>query len=148
MKGDNIMLNKEKYAKEITEIACNGDCIGMMNGILYPCNTIKSCKHCDFYDIETKILCTENIKKWANLEYKEREIDWNKVPIDTPIYVWDNYEDKIDKRKRYFAEYDTNNDKIMAFTEGQTSWTSDQNITVWDNAEIKEGIDCSEWYKD
>ena len=148
MKGDNIMLNKEKYAKEIAEIACNGDCIGMMNGILYPCNTIKSCKHCDFYDIETKILCTENIKKWANSEYKEREIDWNKVPIDTPIYVWDNYEDKIDKRKRYFAEYDTNNDKIYAFTEGQTSWTSDQNIMVWDNAEIKEGIDCSQWYKD
>ena len=121
MKGDNIMLNKEKYAKEIAEIACNGDCIGMMNGILYPCNTIKSCKHCDFYDIETKILCTENIKKWANSECKEREIDWNKVPIDTPIYVWANYEDKIYKRKRYFAEYDTNNDKIIAFIEGQTS---------------------------
>ena len=77
------MLNKEKYAKEILDIACNGDSIGMMNGILYPCNTIKSCKHCDFYDIETKILCTENIKDWANSEYKEREIDWNKVPIDT-----------------------------------------------------------------
>ena len=140
------MLNKEKYAKEIAEIACNGDCIGMMNGILYPCDTIKSCKYCDFYDIETK--CTENIKKWANSEYKEREIDWNKVPVDTPIYVWDDNEDKIYKKKRYFAEYDTNNDKIIAFTEGQTSWSSDQNITVWDNAEIKEGIDCSQWYKD
>ena len=41
-----------------------------------------------------------------------------------------------------------NNDKIIAFTEGQTSWTSDQNIMVLDNAEIKEGVDCSEWYKD
>ena len=115
MKGDNIMLNKEKYAKEIAEIACNGDCIGMMNGILYPCNTIKSCKHCDFYDIETKILCTENIKKWANSEYKEREIDWNKVPVDTPIYVWDNGA----TYKRYFAGYDKKYNMIIAFDNGE-----------------------------
>ena len=143
MKGDNIMLNKEKYAKEIAEIACNGDCIGMMNGILYPCNTIKSCKHCDFYDIETKILCTENIKKWANSEYKEREIDWNKVPVDTPIYVWDNGA----TYKRYFAGYDKKYNMIIAFDNGGTSWSS-VTTTKWDNAKIKEGVDCSEWYKD
>lgn len=141
------MLNKEKYAKEIAEIACNGDCIGMMNGILYPCNTIKSCKYCDFYDIETQILCTENIKKWANSEYKEREIDWNKVPIDTPIYVWDdNYNDKI---PRHFARY--RNNTIVAFDSGLTSWTTMDNkydVSYWKNAEIKEGIDCSQWYKD
>ena len=143
MKGDNIMLNKEKYAKEIAEIACNGDCIGMMNGILYPCNTIKSCKHCDFYDIETKILCTENIKKWANSEYKEREIDWDKVPVDTPIYVWDNGA----TYKRHFAGYNKVNNMIIAFDNGGTSWSS-VTATKWDNAKIKEGIDCSEWYKD
>ena len=143
MKGDNIMLNKEKYAKEIAEIACNGDCIGMMNGILYPCNTIKSCKHCDFYDIETKILCTENIKKWANSEYKEREIDWDKVPVDTPIYVWDNGA----TYKRYFAGYDKTYNMIIAFDNGGTSWSS-ITATKWNNAKIKEGIDCSKWYKD
>ena len=137
------MLNKEKYAKEIAEIACNGDCIGMMNGILYPCNTIKSCKHCDFYDIETKILCTENIKKWANSEYKEREIDWDKVPVDTPIYVWDNGA----TYKRHFAGYNKVNNMIIAFDNGGTSWSS-VTATKWDNAKIKEGIDCSEWYKD
>ena len=141
-----MMLNKEKYAKEIIDIACNGDSVGMRNGILCSCDTINNCKHCDFYN--EGILCEEVIKEWANSECKEPEIDWDKVPIDTPIYVWDNYEDKIYKKKRYFAEYDTNNDKIIAFTEGQTSWTSDQNIMVWDNAEIKEGIDCSQWYKD
>ena len=144
MKGDNIMLNKEKYAKEIIDISCDGYGIAKQNGHLQPCE-YTDCSKCDF---NTTFCCPEEIRKWANSEYKEREIDWNKVPVDTPIYVWDNYEDKIYKRKRYFAEYDTNNDKIIAFTEGQTSWTSDQNIMVWDNAEIKEGIDCSEWYKD
>ena len=139
------MLNKEKYAKKIAEIACNGDCMGMMNGILYPCGTIKSCKYCDFYDIETKILCTENIKKWANSEYKEREIDWNKVPIDTPIYVWD---EGGDIWNRYFAGYDKERNRIRAFDNGCTSWTGGTSVTNWDNAEIKEGIDCSQWYKD
>ena len=138
------MLNKEKYAKEIIDISCDGYGIAKQNGHLQPCR-YTACSKCDF---NTTLCCPEEMRKWANSEYKEREIDWNKVPVDTPIYVWDNYEDKIYKRKRYFAEYDTNNDKIMAFTEGQTSWSSDQNITVWDNAEIKEGIDCRQWYKD
>ena len=138
------MLNKEKYAKEIIDISCDGYGIAKQNGHLQPCR-YTACSKCDF---NTTLCCPEEMRKWANSEYKEREIDWSKVPVDTPIYVWDNYEDKIYKRKRYFAEYDTNNDKIIAFTEGQTSWTSDQNIMVWDNAEIKEGIDCSEWYKD
>ena len=137
------MLNKEKYAKEILDIACNGESIGMMNGILYPCNTIKSCKHCDFYDIETKILCTENIKKWANSEYKEREIDWSKVPVDTPIYVWNSDSNTY---KRHFAGYA--NDKIIAFTDGATSWSNDGYKAEWNHAQIKEGVDCSEWYKD
>lgn len=143
------MLNKEKYANKIVEIACNGDVIGMLNGILCPCGTIKRCKQCDFYDKEHGMLCAETIRNWANSEYKEREIDWNKVPVDTPIYVWNNDEDKIIyKVKRHFAKYDTNNDKIIAFADGQTSWSSGQDVTVWDNAEIKEGIDCSQWYKD
>lgn len=140
------MLNKEKYAKEIIEIACNGDPVGMRNGILCSCHSIDDCDFCDFYDDKTT--CEKVIKEWANSEYKEHEIDWNKVPVDTPVYVWDNDENKIYKKKRYFAKYDTNNDKIIAFTEGQTSWSSDLNTMVWDNAEIKEGVDCSEWYKD
>ena len=140
------MLNKEKYAKEILDIVCqDGTIPAVVNNVPIRCTDVSYCHDCKFYYNDD---CINAFIKWANSEYKEHKIDWNKVPVDTPIYVWDNYEDKIYKRKRYFAEYDTNNDKIIAFTEGQTSWTSDQNIMVWDNAEIKEGIDCSEWYKD
>ena len=135
------MLNKEKYAKEILDIACNGDSVGMRNGILCSCDTINNCKHCDFYNEE--ILCEEVIKEWANSEYKEREIDWNKVPVDTPIYVWDDGR----TYKRHFAGYDKINNMIIAFDNGGTSWSS-VTTTKWDNAKIKEGVDCSEWYKD
>ena len=84
--------------------------------------------------------------KWVNSEYKEPEIDWNKVPVDTPIYVWDNC-DNGSTYKRYFAGYDKINNMIIAFDNGGTSWSS-VTTTEWDNAKIKEGIDCSEWYKD
>lgn len=36
---------------------------------------------------------------------------------------------------------------IFAFDNGGTSWSS-AITTKWDNAKIKEGVDCSEWYKD
>ena len=140
------MLNKEKYAKEILDIACNVDSVGMRNGILCSCDTINNCKHCDFYNEGT--LCEEVIKEWANSECKEREIDWNKVPVDTCILITDSYGYTL---KRHFAKYD--NKKIYAYPDGTTSWSfiQDSNqLIVWDekNVQIKEGVDCSEWYKD
>ena len=142
MKGDNIMLNKEKYAKEIIDISCDGYGIAKQNGHLQPCR-YTACSKCDF---NTTLCCPEEMRKWANSEYKEREIDWNKVPVDTPIYVWDNNDSKT--YKRYFAGYDKINNMIIAFDNGGTSWSSGATTTRWIHAKIKEGVDCSEWYKD
>ena len=141
MKGDNIMLNKEKYAKEIIDISCNGYGVAKQNGHLQPCR-YTACSKCDF---NITLCCPEEIRKWANSEYKEPEIDWNKVPVDTPIYVWDNNDNRT--YKRHFAGYNKLNNMIIAFDNGGTSWSS-VTTTKWDNAKIKEGIDCSEWYKD
>ena len=141
MKGDNIMLNKEKYAKEIIDISCDGYGIAKQNGHLQPCR-YTACSKCDF---NTTLGCPEEMRKWANSEYKEREIDWSKVPVDTPIYVWDNNDNRT--YKRHFAGYNKVNNMIIAFDDGGTSWSS-VTTTKWDNAKIKEGIDCSEWYKD
>lgn len=135
------MLNKEKYAKEIIDIICSGHSIGKQNGHLCSCANVK-CYDCEFNEYNTH--CSEEFAKWANSEYKEPEIDWNKVPVDTPIYVWDNNDNRT--YKRHFAGYA--NDKIIAFTDGATSWSNDGYKTEWDNAKIKEGVDCSEWYKD
>ena len=135
------MLNKEKYAKEIIDIACSGSSIGMRNGVLCACNSIGDCIYCDFYG--NKTICGIAIKDWANSEYKEPEIDWNKVPVDTPVYVWNSDSNTY---KRHFAGYA--NDKIIAFTDGATSWSNDEYKTEWNHAQIKEGVDCSEWYKD
>ena len=136
------MLNKEKYAKEILDIVCSGDNLGKQNGHLCPCSNIK-CSDCDF---NTTLCCPEEIQKWANSEYKEPEIDWSKVPVDTPIYVWDNNDNRT--YKRHFAGYNKLNNMIITFDNGVTSWSSGATTTRWIHAKIKEGVDCSEWYKD
>ena len=133
------MLNKEKYAKEILDIICqDGVNPAVIDNI--PVNCLNTeCHNCQFYGI----YCVGAFVKWANSEYKEREIDWNKVPVDTPIYVWNNnYKEKI---QRHFANFKDN--IIRAFDNGKTSWT-ECNVSYWKHAEIKEGVDCSEWYKD
>ena len=133
------MLNKEKYAKEILDIVCqDGVNPAVIDNI--PVNCLGTeCHSCQFYDT----YCVRTFVEWANSEYKEREIDWNKVPVDTPIYVWDNGA----TYKRYFAGYDKKYNMIIAFDNGGTSWNS-ITATKWNNAKIKEGIDCSQWYKD
>ena len=135
------MLNKEKYAKEILDILCqDGVNPAVIDNI--PVNCLGTeCHRCQFYDT----YCVGAFVKWANSEYKERKIDWNKVPVDTLIYVWNNNDNGT--YKRHFAGYDKINNMIIAFDNGGTSWSS-VTTTKWDNAKIKEGIDCSEWYKD
>ena len=140
------MLNKEKYAKEILDIVCSGNDLGKQNGHLYPCANIK-CHDCEFNKCDTSA-CNEELTKWANSEYKEPEIDWNKVPVDTCILITDS---RGYTRKRHFAKYD--NKKIYAYPDGTTSWSFIQDsiqLISWDekNVQIKEGVDCSEWYKD
>ena len=62
------MKNKEKYAKEIMEIACNGSRIAVMKGSgrIVPCDSI-ICNVCLFSDD-----CRKNIKDWAESEYIEK----------------------------------------------------------------------------
>ena len=139
------MLNKEKYAKEILDIVCSGNDLGKQNGHLCPCANIK-CSDCEFN--KYNIHCNEEFTKWVNSEYKEPEIDWNKVPVDTCILVTDSCDNII---KRHFAKYD--NKIIYAYPDGRTSWSFNQDsnqLIVWDekNVQIKEGVDCNEWYKD
>ena len=144
MKGDNIMLNKEKYAKEILDIVCEtGSRIGIINNTPIKCDNIQ-CRECKLCEYDGN--CSQEFVKWANSEYKEREIDWNKVPVDTPIYVWDNNDNRT--YKRHFAGYNKVNNMIIAFDNGGTSWSSGAATARWIHAKIKEGIDCSEWYKD
>ena len=138
------MLNKEKYAKEILDIVCqDGTIPAVVNNVPIKCTDALDCHDCKFYHNDD---CINAFIKWANSEYKEREIDWNKVPVDTPILItYSCY-----TLKRHFAKY--YNKTIYFYPDGTTSWSfnQDSQLISWDekNVQIKEGVDCSEWYKD
>lgn len=77
------MLNREKYAEEILNIACEGHSIAIIDGKPRQCSGA-SCSKCDF---NSNINCRKNVNEWANSEYVEPQVDWSKVPVDTPILV-------------------------------------------------------------
>lgn len=96
------MKNKEKYAKEIMNIACSGDSIAIMKGSgrIVPCNGVL-CSVCLFC---SSIDCRKNVKDWSESEY-----------IEKPV---------ISKRDRAFLEYlgkelkyivRSKSDNLMAF---------------------------------
>lgn len=95
------MKNKEKYEKEIMNIACSGDSIAVMkkSGRVVSCNGTKCCL-CLFRGGD----CKEKIRDWAESEY-----------IEKPV---------ISKRDRAFLEYlgkelkyivRSKSDNLMAF---------------------------------
>ena len=113
------MLNKEKYAKEILDIVCqDGTIPAVVNNVPIKCTDALDCYDCKFYYNDD---CINAFIKWANSEYKEREIDWSKVPVDTP--------DDGNTYKRYCAVYDKMNNMIIAFDNGGTSWSSGATTT-------------------
>lgn len=76
------MKNKEKYEKEIMNIACSGDSIAVMkkSGRVVSCNGTKCCL-CLFRSSD----CKEKLRDWAESDY-----------IEKPV---------ISKRDRAFLEY-------------------------------------------
>lgn len=126
------MLNKEKYEKEILDIACHGFSIALVGDKVVSCKPTR-CNECAF---RTAAICPFAVEKWANSEYVEPPVNWTKVPVDTPILVRD-----CENRKwirRYFARYA--NGKILAWYGGATSWSANhENVISWKYAKLAEG---------
>ena len=76
---------------------------------------------------------------WLLEDYKEPEVDWSKVEVDTPILVRD-YEGQ-EWARGYFAKYE--NGIIYTWDFGHTSWTelNDENVTGWNFAKLAESED-------
>lgn len=62
-------------------------------------------------------------------------VDWSKVPVDTPVRVWNN--ESTTKEKRHFAGYE--NGYVLMWSHGGTSWSSPKHcVSEWDHAELVE----------
>lgn len=127
------MTNREKFAEQILDIACNGGSIAVnkVTSELMRCYGT-ACKKCLFGSNASEF-CRDLRKKWANSEYVEPPIDWSKVAVDTPILVRDN--SFSEWGKRYFAKYE--NGGVYAWSNGTTSWSGDR-CTPWKLAKLPE----------
>lgn len=127
------MLNREKFAKEILDIVCNGNGFGLCDGKLVACGNIV-CTKCEFNSVSHS--CNERTREWANSEYVEPSVDWSKVAVDTKILVR-THEDSVWER-RHFAKYEDG--KIYAWSDGLTSWSDagSINVSAWECAKLAE----------
>ena len=109
------MLNREKFAKEILDIVCDGENVAVVDGKPRVC-VGTPCGNCSFCGN-----CRGEFEDWANSEYIEPPVDWSKVPVDTPILV--NPYPEGGWLHRYFAGYKDGN--IYVWRNGATSWSAD-----------------------
>lgn len=96
------MKNKEKYAKEIMNIACSGDSIAILkkSGRIVSCNGTK-CSLCLFCDGDCS---KEKIREWSESEYIEK----------TVISKMDRaFLEYLGKELKYIAR--SKSDNLMAF---------------------------------
>lgn len=112
------MKNKEKFAKEIIEVACSGSKLALYNGEIRACKSLM-CSECEFCN--RVVPCDSKRKAWAESEYVEYETDWASVPVDTPVI-------NSNGDRYYFSKYNNIMDVIYVFMYGCTSWSSKNSI--------------------
>ena len=121
------MKNYEKYADEIREYKGDSICTDFIEPYILKSINAKcintSCPKCHLYRTI-----------WLMEEYKEPEVDWSKVKVDTPILVRNS--EYGEWKKRHFAKYE--NETIYAWGDGCTSW-SECGFTRWNFAKLAEG---------
>lgn len=119
------MTNYEKYKNEIEKFArLNVDfALDKETRKIIICAGF-SCSQCEFNKSTTEYTCENSKLIWADAEYIEPEVDWSKVPIDTPVLVSD---DKKIWVRRHFATPALKNDDpftVRTFVDGKTEWSS------------------------
>lgn len=125
------MKNREKYAEDIKNYKGENFCEDFIKPVVLKTRGNKcecaSCEHCRLIRA-----------LWLDEEYVEpvQEIDWSKVPVDTPILVRDFNEQVW--VKRYFAKF--KDGCVYSWYGGATSWSNDvyQQLTKWKYAKLAE----------
>lgn len=138
------MNNLEKHQEELTEYLLSGKvfCV-TKEGDICSCqalyrliHSLEPCENCLFKNSPGG--CAKARKDWLVEEYTEPEVepevDWSKVPVDTPIFVRDTKDDLW--LPRYFAKCKDN--RVYAWRAGATSWSAydSKDIASWNFAKL------------
>ena len=128
------MLNIEKYKEMLINMEIiDVNKLAVVNDKPVKCTDLYKCDECDFGG---KKGYEPYVEEWLFSEYKEPEVDWSKVKIDTPILVKDIL--KSEWIKRYFAKYE--NGRVYVWKEGKTSWSAvnEHDVNSWKYAKFAE----------
>lgn len=128
------MLNIEKYKEELENIGVlNPDKLAVIDGKPCMCQETE-CNMCELRSVES--CCVDRTDDWLFSEYKEPEVDWSKVKVDTPILVRESEQNLW--LKRYFAKL--KDGKVYAWDGGKTSWSMEDKTDMlsWKYAKLAE----------
>ena len=127
------MKNIEKYKKLVLSIVVNGHGLCELAAKAHGTTNCENRKCVD---------CRTRVGEWLYREY-EPQIDWSKVPVDTPVVVTG---ETITKYNRHFAKFENN--EVYTFNAGATSWTAPNSIyatTVWNKTELARPEDIEKY---
>ena len=128
------MLNIEKYKEKLENIGViNPNGLAVIDGKPCMCQETE-CNMCELRSEESR--CIYRTDNWLFSEYKEPEVDWSKVKVDTPIYV--RRSDDEEWESRHFAKFEDG--RVYAWVDGATSWTANDECDVisWNCAKLAE----------
>ena len=134
------MKNKEKYKNELMDVI-------KVDGKL--CEFVKKHgvfqmfgKDLDSFCEMTCATCSTALQIWLDEEYKEPEVDWAKVPVDTLVRVRDREEQEwILMYFKGISDYDRAH-RFMTWCDGATSKTAcGGEYMMWKYCELVEDED-------
>lgn len=104
------------------------------------CNGL-DCVDCLFNKFDD---CKKAKNEWLDLPAfdPEKDIDWKRVPIDTPVIVWNS---DSNQNNRYFAGID--GEYFSAYSNGGTSWSSKGNTYYWNHCKLYRPEDVEKYRK-
>ena len=140
------MLNREKFAKEIMDIAMRHSIVAVTEeGLPVACGDVR-CDRCILNVVHNaEVKCGVAFEKWINSEYTDFGIDWSRVPIDTPVLVRDDEEDRFERR--YFRGTELHNHLFITYPDGKTSWSSNLLSENWKFCELAREEDKQKYAK-
>lgn len=127
------MINYEKQKTEIDTIIERGISIAVNKSTkkVVLCPEI-ACAECLFFK-RGSAGCGVRMMEWLVAEYVEPEVDWSKVPVDTPVLVSN---DGKEWSRRHFSRVVDGIPHTWMY--GSTSWTAHNNETTYHYIKLAE----------